>query len=117
MGVRAMVGYFRVRVVGEGDREKSRATLERFLSPEEREEAAETLRRFKAAQRRISAESAALRRRYPDQWIAMDAAGGVLAAADTRGELRRKIAARGGSMDGIACRWMDGDAARRVLVT
>ena len=112
-----MLGYFYIKSVTESDREKSRATIERFLSPEEREEASETLRRFKAAGRRIAAESAVLRREYPDQWIAMDAERGVLAAADTRGELRRKIAALGGSMDGIACRRMDADGKRRVLVT
>lgn len=111
------MGYFYIKSVKESDREKSRATIERFLSPEEREEAAETLRRFKAAGRRIAAESAALRREYPDQWVAMDAERGVLAAADTRGELRRKIAAMGCSWDGVACRWVDGDGTRRVLVT
>ena len=112
-----MLGYFYIKSVKESDREKSRATIERFLSPEEREEAAETLRRFKAAGRRIAAESAALRRKYPDQWVAMDAERGVLAAADTRGELRRKIAAMEGSMDGVACRRMNANPKGRVLVT
>ena len=112
-----MLAYFRIKPVTESDREKSRATLEQFLSQEERDEAAETLRRFNAAHRRLSANSAALRRQYPDQWVAMDAKRGVLAAADTEGDLRRKIAALGCPQDGIAYRRMNANHKHRILIT
>lgn len=75
------------------------------------------LHRVNAAYRRISAEFDALQQCYPDHWIAMNAKKGVLAAADTKQELRRKAADLGYSLDGVAVQQMNTKPAPRIFIT
>ena len=115
-----MLAYFRiVKPLPDDVKEKLRADAERLppRSAEQKAEDREMHRRFTTAHRRVSADSAALRQQYPDQWIAMDAEQGVLAAADTWEDLYRKLKATGHSHRGVAIRQMDGKSGRRIFIT
>ena len=114
-----MLGYLYAEPLPDDVKEKLRALAEQYppRSDEQKAEDLKRLRRFEAAHRRVSAESAALRRQYPGQWIAMDVDQGVLAAADTRQDLHRKLKEAGHSSQGVAIREMDGKPGRRIFVT
>ena len=113
-----MLAYFRIKHPLPDDvKEKLRAQRERMPSrtPEQKAEDLKKLIRFDKAHWRIADEADSLLRQYPDQWIAMDADIGFLAAADTWKELYRKLDDMGCHPDGIAIREMNTKPRKLIL--
>lgn len=113
-----MLAYFRIKHPLPDDvKEKLRVERERMPSrtPEQKAEDLKKLIRFDKAHWRIAAEADSLLRQYPDQWIAMDADIGFLAAADTWEELYRKLDDLGYSRREIAIREMNTKPRKLIL--